>query len=67
MELNNAVIVMMLQDENRWGAVKTYAATNDMTEYSAIETAAKNVLIEPFDETLNVSFADEMYNWLIAQ
>lgn len=68
MNLTNAVVVMMLQDSNRWSAVKSYAERNNISEYSALETAANKIEpIENFDDTLTVNFADAMYNWLIAQ
>lgn len=59
---------MMLQDSNRWSAVKSYAERNSVSEWQALEAAAGKIEpIENFDETLTVNFADSMYNWLIAK
>lgn len=66
MELNAAVVFILVMDTNKWAAVKANATRNSITEQEALSNASKEVVIENYDYSMVVEWADALYNWLQA-
>ncbi|MBP7274213.1 MAG: hypothetical protein KA974_10245 [Saprospiraceae bacterium] len=64
MEITADVLFMLFMDGNKWGKVVANAERNNITARQALINASKDVVIENYDYSLLVSWADEICNWM---
>lgn len=66
MEINADVLFMLFMDTNKWSKVVANAERNNVSAKQALINSTKDVVIENYDPTLLVNWADEICNWMDA-
>lgn len=67
MTITAEVLFMLFMDSNKWSKVKACAERNGVSEKEILSgQVTKDVVIENYDPTLLVNWADAICNWMDA-
>lgn len=66
MEIKADVLFMLFMDANKWSKVTANAERNNVSAKQALLNSSKDVVIENYDYTLLVEWADAICNWMDA-